>query len=394
MTKLCFALIIILAGCFHVTTARRELKSILPTDSAIYSTLSSEDQPPPRFRRSSSLGRFPRRRALQAANTTSGRIAYGQEASDVQFPFVVYFDVNGDKFCSGSIIAPRVILTAAHCVKTEAGDFEDTTKSHIYFGSTEYDDTYDAGEISSFIIPNSYLPDSASRWFGDIALIKLAKPIPSSYKPIALANAATKVPGGTTLTVAGWGAMDNGELAHHLMYTTGPVLSFSDCNAASNDEFGSDVEVDHFCIAVPQDTMQKTCHGDSGGPHFIVQNGKPPVQVGITSYGTDRECGSSDSITVPTSIQYWRNWIDNTMSMYNLKGTRAPVKLNVPAEGRCFGGTVLSTKMIAEFGKCLEMCRANAACKAWTWKKGGSCTLLTAKGGVTKSADCTSGYFN
>ena len=278
MTKFCFALIFILAGCFHVTAARRELKSTLTSDSSIYSTLSSEDQPPSAL--PSTTHRFPhRRRALkEAANTTTGRIANGQEVSPGQFPFVIYFDVEGGT-CSGSIIAPRVILTAGHCVwDTEVSDFVDKTKSHIYFGSTEYDYTDDAGEIKGFFVPTQYDPDAASS-LGDVALIELAEPIPSSIKPVALANAATKMPAGTTVTVAGWGEMENGKMPQHLMYTTGTVLSTSECDVLSNAEFDYDVEVDHFCVGVPQNNMQTTCGGDSGGPYFLVQNGKSPVQA-------------------------------------------------------------------------------------------------------------------
>ncbi|KAL4517112.1 hypothetical protein Ndes2437B_g06725 [Nannochloris sp. 'desiccata'] len=314
-------------------------------------------------------------------------MAKKKKATDGQFPFVVYFDVDGG-ICTGTVIAPRVILTAGHCIFDDwTSMFADKTNSHIYFGSTEYDDQYDAGSIEEFFIPAQYTPETSS--FGDVGLIKLAKPIPSSVKPVQLASAATNMSAGTTLTVVGWGQMDNGKMASHLMYTTGKILPTAEC--------------------VPPDTMQTTCGGDSGGPYLITNRGKAPVQIGVTSFGPAGDCGSVMEIDVPVNIKYWQTWIDDTMSMYNLRGARAPVRLNMPGYSQCYsGGAVLSTKKTKTFDKCLEMCRSGGggggammtACKAWTWKKVdlessgvGMCTLLTARGKVTKSNQCTSGYF-
>jgi trypsin len=381
-----------LAACFHAASAKRTLKSTVTTsDSGNFGTLSSEDSPLPSPASSPTSNR--KRRTLKGA---SGRISYGQQATDTQFPYVIYFDSDGG-ICSGSVIAPRVILTAAHCVYDEEIDgFIDRTNSHIYFGSVDYDSTYDAGEIKAFYMPSQY-SGSVSSNLGDVGLVELVQPLPSYIKPVTMANAATKIPAGTELTVAGWGEMENGEMADHLMYTTGRTLSAADCEALHVAEFDYELDADHFCVAVPQDTMQTTCGGDSGGPYLMinVNNGKT-IQVGATSFGPSGDCGTKMAVDVPVSIRYWRRWIDNTMSMYNMKGVTAPVKLNVPAYNQCYkGGTVLLSKVTSTYGKCLELCQSVTMpeCRAWTWQEGGSCTLLTATGIVTKSNKCTSGYF-
>lgn len=388
------------ATCFQAASARtRELKSTaaISPDSGIYSTLSTADHLASSSSARGSGKQYPRR--TLKSESVAGRIQYGQEATESQFPFVVYFSTAGEGTCSGSVIGPRTILTAAHCVvDSDTNEFISTSASNIYFnrGFVDYDYGTDAGEIANFFMPAIYKGDSESN-LGDVALIELVDPIPSYIKPVALASAATKMPAGTVLTVAGWGEMDDRKMATKLMFTTGKVMNAAGCEDLHYQEFDYEIDDDHFCVAVPQDTMQTTCGGDSGGPYLIAKKGKAPVQVGATSYGPSGDCGSTMRLDVPVSIRYWRNWIDDTMSMFNMRGAQIPVKVNEPAYGQCFKGPVVRTSVTPTFGRCLELCRspANAACQAWTWvRSSGACSLLTSKGTVTKSKECTSGYFN
>ena len=71
----------------------------------------------------------------QVAN--GSRMAYGQRASPGQFPFATYVTDN-TRACSGSLIAPRVVLTAAHCVTDEnTGGFLDLPNYVFTVGSLD-----------------------------------------------------------------------------------------------------------------------------------------------------------------------------------------------------------------------------------------------------------------
>lgn len=70
-----------------------------------------------------------------AANRS--RIAFGEDALEGQFPFMAY--VTDESFeCSGSLIAPRVALTAAHCVYDESGWSTTAADLKVYIGDIDH----------------------------------------------------------------------------------------------------------------------------------------------------------------------------------------------------------------------------------------------------------------
>jgi secreted trypsin-like serine protease len=52
---------------------------------------------------------------INGAAATDPRIAYGQDADTGQFEYAVKLFVNNKFQCTGSLISPTVVLTAAHC---------------------------------------------------------------------------------------------------------------------------------------------------------------------------------------------------------------------------------------------------------------------------------------
>ena len=235
-------------------------------------------------------------------------IVGGNQASPGEFPFMVSLQVGGSHVCGGSVISSRWILTAAHCAV-----YFNTYNTTAVMGANRLSATWGATRlgIDKIVIHPNYGKGSNGHAY-DIALLRTAQSIPSTYSPIRIGTDSDTRPG-TWTTVIGWGAtFQGGWSSDVLLKTDVPLVSLAQCRAS----YGSAIEDHNVCAGYPQGG-QDACQGDSGGPLFVRRNNQF-YQVGIVSWGAG--CAQPGMYGVYTSAPAFSNWISQTAGLGNSGG--------------------------------------------------------------------------
>lgn len=166
-------------------------------------------------------------------------------------------EASGTNFCGGSLIAPTVVLTAAHCV-------DDAPINWVSIGSLYTAGTTDGEQIqvSSIVKHPSYVPQAKSF---DVALVFLK--YPSIEQPIALDRSDLVV--GMTATALGYGvAKPNAtQLSDVLRQVQLPVVPSIDVCASALQML-----IDNSMVCAGGIADKDACTGDSGGPLVLFEN--------------------------------------------------------------------------------------------------------------------------
>jgi V8-like Glu-specific endopeptidase len=120
---------------------------------------------------------------LEVSDIVNGKAVTKKNENAHSIVAIVAEKNGGQSLCTGSIVAPEVILTAAHCVEGSP------QKLHLVFGLNiqKANKKNDTREADKFIIhPNwgRHLPSGES----DLALIHFKGALPEGYSPVKLAD--------------------------------------------------------------------------------------------------------------------------------------------------------------------------------------------------------------
>jgi secreted trypsin-like serine protease len=260
-----------------------------------------------------------------AANDPSRQVKIlgGTTAAPGQFPWMAALVDSGSKsaldglFCGGTVIAPRVILTAHHCVTgTKASEIDVVT------GRTLLSRSGDGQRIAVTKILTHPGYDSKTT-ANDLALLQLAEP--AGVTPLAVAGAADAPlqASGARVVVSGWGTTsENGDVSDALRYVRLTVYSGTRCSAV----YGN-VSATKTVCAGSKRAGEDSCQGDSGGPLFS-GDGSAARLLGIVSFGDG--CGHAGIPAVYTRASAFASWIATNAAALNGDAPTPPPVTGAP----------------------------------------------------------------
>ncbi len=238
--------------------------------------------------------------------------------------------------CTGSIVAPHWVLTAAHCVEGH----DASVPIEITFGSTNRT-LGSVAQADQIAIAPGYRSESRSTgatWpdvmkvqfplFGDLALVHTPTVLGEGIELVSSAH-EPDWDGSQNAVVAGWGrtAIEQTDRLHAASVTVSP-------DSVCAEVFGKDFTVGgELCTAV---AGPAACTGDSGGPLTATDRRGRAVLMGVISSG-DAYCrGVADY----TRVSAYRGWIDETIGTGEHADGDGYWLFNDNGDVRAFGGAV------------------------------------------------------
>lgn len=228
----------------------------------------------------------------------------GVPASAGDFPNTGALVVQGEVWCTGTLIAPAVVLTAAHCIQAYELPGGQPPSFTLALDAS---DAYSAGlyEGTGMLAHEQYDPNA---WYdaNDIGLVFLAEhPAGATHEllPSPAEGAALAV--GADIDIAGYGQTDEN------IYESAGVLykAHTELTAMGQGD-----------ITIGGPNQPQGCFGDSGGPSFITVGGTRR-QVGVVSAGVGEGCNDGE---IHTRVDAYLQWIDDNVDLPCGSGNSPP----------------------------------------------------------------------
>ncbi len=223
-------------------------------------------------------------------------ITYGSlDGSTHPAVVLIVMDIAGEPAfrCSGTLIAPKVVLTAGHCAG-EPGEFSGMrvfTESDVENGNNDYPfagaNTIEAKEWHSHP-----LFTEAQFFRHDVGVVVLSRDVKlaaSAYGKLPRVNQldALQPSSSTLFTAVGYGL----QKVNPVFIEAEKVRMFAEPWLVQINTPG--FTGDYSLLLSNNAASGGTCFGDSGGPNYL---GTSNVVAGVTSFGLNGTCGGTGGV--------------------------------------------------------------------------------------------------
>ncbi|MBO9665499.1 MAG: trypsin-like serine protease [Bdellovibrio sp.] len=235
------------------------------------------------------------------ANTQGEQIVGGdkvERGSDVIRSTVALYDTKEHALCSGTLIAPDLVLTAGHCVGA------DPSKMIVFFSNeVKGAAKKDMRAVVAARVHKDYAPKKTYNT-ADIAIVKFAGGMAEGYAPAKFLADAYLLQNDAQVVVAGFGLNWTWVVKKGAGTLRTTTLKIADAKFSPTE------------ISLDQSVKRGICSGDSGGPAYLRVNGQLYIW-GVASRG--------DSLPLPltpdcfifsvfTRADAYGDWIADTMA--------------------------------------------------------------------------------
>lgn len=309
----------------------------------------------------------------------------GSGATIEEFPSLAYIQAREGESgfaCTGTVVAPKVILTAAHCIEDlERGNFTSAGNYAVATGTTTLGKALRQNifrVVETHVFPG-FDPGSLR---GDAGILVLNRPTGAPPIPLAGPEDAALYEGGTTIRLAGWGltranATDGSD---SLRATSLVVQAPTFCKQKTRRYYDAYSPTQQLCAIDAPSKKSGGCFGDSGGPAIGQRADGTQVELGIISTG-----GPFCNTKLPnvlTRIDYVAPWVTEWIAAVETGAARPTIDPSAPfplmtrpvAEAfavytlqDAFGRRFERAKQV--FGRCKRGSRSRFRCEV-SWRSG------------------------
>jgi trypsin len=220
--------------------------------------------------------------------TAEPEIIGGTEAYLGEFPWFTSVAPDSLFYCGASLVAPDVLLTAAHCGPA--------FPNQAIVGTYRLKDANVTGSYTVNVVKKLYNPNFVTYKANDLLLMKIS-PVITSIAPITLNFNASLPVLSNILTIMGIGLTS---YASDSLYYLSDILMKAQVNVISTQQcmarFGSIVNGSiHICVK-DNSPLRVACGGDSGSPLVLWDNATAEyIQLGVLSFGAGN-CSLAPSV--------------------------------------------------------------------------------------------------